>query len=91
MKMNNSIGGFIIFAIKNNGILTLPTLTDTLVSRKSIDILENKTLNNPVINKIYNNNKIINIPLLLDISDTFVLQNNEMILNNKGRWIKKLV
>ena len=47
---NKTLDAPIIATIVNTGTLTLPTSTDTLVGKDTIDILTNKTLNQPTIN-----------------------------------------
>jgi len=44
----------VINSITNTGLLTLPTITDTLVGRITTDTLTNKTLTAPVISSIVN-------------------------------------
>jgi hypothetical protein len=55
---NKTLNTPIISTISNTGSLTLPTSTDTLVGRDTIDTLTNKTLTLPIISSISNSGTV---------------------------------
>lgn len=76
---NKTLIAPIISTISNTGLLTLPTITDTLVSRTTTDTLTNKTLTAPIISTI-SNTGVLTLPT---ITDTLVGRTTTDTLTNK--------
>ena len=76
---NKTLTTPIISSISNTGTLTLPTSTDTLVGRATIDTLTNKTLTAPIISTISNTGTLT----LPTSTDTLVGRATTDTLTNK--------
>ena len=76
---NKTLTTPIISSISNTGTLTLPTSTDTLVGRATIDTLTNKTFTSPVISSISNTGTLT----LPTSTDTLVGRATTDTLTNK--------
>jgi hypothetical protein len=61
--------------IYNNGILTLPSTSDTIIARNTTDTITNKTLITPIISSIYPNNSSSNLLTFPNINDTVTTAN----------------
>jgi hypothetical protein len=72
----------VIAQISNTGVLTLPTITDTLVGKVTFDVLANKILTYPVIDYIVSGVHMGTLSLPAG-TDTIVARNSTDTLTNK--------